>query len=92
MARVTVLALAHERFLDHLTGAHTAEGLSQLGDVDLDRVRRRPRRILRPEQLDQPLRCDQFARVQEQHRQEGALLGRAQLGDRSAVSHLQRTE
>ena len=56
------------------------ECLSKLGYVDLDGVERRPRRGLSPQQVDQAIRRDDLAGVEEEDRQKGPLLGRTELG------------
>ena len=61
-----------------------AERLAEPGDVDLERLDRRGRRLLAPERVDQGLARHRFARAQQQSRQDRALL-RASDVDRAAV-------
>ena len=58
------------------------EGLAKLGDVDLDGMRRGPRRMLTPQQFDQPIDRDDLAHVHEEDRQDRALLRRSELKSR----------
>ena len=51
-----------------------AEHLSQLRDEVLERGRGRSRRLLAPERLDQPVGGDRSPRVEQEQREEGALL------------------
>jgi hypothetical protein len=51
-----------------------AEHLAQLGDVHLDGLAGSLGRLLAPKRVDQPLVGDDLARVQQQHRQQPALL------------------
>ena len=63
-----------------------AERAPQLGDVDLERLGRGGRRVLAPQHVDEPLGGDRVVAVREQqHRQQGALLRRADV-DRPVVS------
>ena len=61
-------------------GAVPARGqrLAQLGHVDLHQLRRRRRRLLPPETLDQALARDRRARVEGEHRQQCPRLGAAE--------------
>ncbi len=68
------------------------EELPQLDDGVLERGRRRPRRVLAPQLVDQPLRRDGLVRAQEQQRQDRALVPPAQRDGRSVVEHLERAE
>jgi hypothetical protein len=54
------------------------EGAPQPQDVVLQRVGGRPRRMLAPQRLSQLVLADRFAGVQRQHREQAALLGRAE--------------
>jgi len=60
------------------------EELSQTGDVDLHRRRRGARRTLAPDGIDEALRWNEFVRVQQQHREHGALLSPSQ-GERPPI-------
>ena len=57
--------------------ALVAEHLAQPGDVPLHDLRRRRRRRLAPELVDQTIGRDDLVRVQEEHGQEGTLLPRS---------------
>ena len=75
-------------------GAALARGqrLAQLGHVYLHQLRRRRRRLLPPETLDQALARDRRARVEGEHRQQCPRLGTAE-GDRPPVDgRLQRSQ
>ena len=54
------------------------EQLAQLRDGVLERGRRRPRRVLAPELVDEALRRDRLVRAQEQQRQQRALIPAAE--------------
>ncbi len=70
--------------LDQAPARERLERLAQIRDVDLDRVIRRAWRRLTPEQLDQPFDGDDLADVEQQDGEQGALLRRAELDERSA--------
>jgi hypothetical protein len=61
-----------------------AERLAEPGDVDLERLDRRGRRLLAPQCVDEGVPRDCLARTQQQRRQQRALL-RAPQVDRAAV-------
>ena len=63
-----------------LSIAEFLERLSQVGDIDLDRMAGGPGRAVAPEQLDQPVDRDDLAGVEQQDREERALFRRAQVG------------
>ena len=68
------------------------EQLPQPRDVDLDDLGGGGRRRLAPEAVDQPVGRDDLVAVQEQERQQGALLGAAQ-GERPPIgARLQRSK
>jgi hypothetical protein len=69
-----------------------AELAAQARDVHLDALGDRRRRRLAPDLVDQPLRRDHVVGVQEQHREQRALLGPAERERATAVGHLQRAE
>ena len=62
-----------------------AERLAQMGDVELDELERRGRRVVTPEAVDQPVRADRRSGLQRQHREHGALLGAAE-ADRAVIT------
>ena len=68
------------------------ELLAELGHVDLDGLHGGGGRPLAPELVDQPLARDHLVRMEEQHREERLLLGRAERHGQSVVEHMQRTE
>ena len=53
---------------------------------------RRCGRLVAPEQVDEPVRRDDRVRVEQQHREEGALLRPSQLHSLFAVEYLERPE
>ena len=59
-------------------GDDRAERLTELRDVDLDRVRGRLRRIAGPERLDEPVDGDDASRLERKDGEEGARLLPAQ--------------
>src|SRR6266545_5120692 len=69
-----------------------AEQLAQRGDVAVQRRRGAGRRRLPPERLDEPVGADHLVPVQEQHRQQGALLRPPRGEVAVAVEDLERTE
>ena len=69
-----------------------AERLAQLGDVHLDRGRRRLGRLLPPELVDQPLTRDGLVRVQKQQGKEAALLRAGDLEAAAVVLDLERSK
>ena len=66
--------------------------LPQLRDVDLECLLRRLRRLLVPERLRQALGRDDLVRMQEEHCQEGTVLGSRQGDDSFPVDHVERAE
>jgi hypothetical protein len=68
------------------------ELFAQQGDVDLNGLDRTGRRVLAPELVDQALPGHDLVRVEEQHREQSLLLGRAESQGQSVVEHVQRTE
>ena len=84
--------------LDHVAGLagddrrSGPERLAQLRDVVLERVRCRSRRILVPQQVDQPIPGHDLVRARQEEREERAL-ARAAEGDRATLlEHLERAE
>ena len=69
-----------------------AQDAAQLGDVVLDDLRRRRRRLLGPELVDQPVRRERFVRVDQQKREQRALLAAADRDLPPVVADLERTE
>jgi hypothetical protein len=69
-----------------------ADRLSQLRDVDLERLSRLRRRALVPERVDQPIAGDDPVGLEEQHGQQCALLCSAQVDLLSVVHDLERTQ
>ncbi len=64
-----------------------------MGDVGLQRVRSRGRRLGSPEHPDQPLRGDHLVGVHDEHGQQQPLLGTRYLDPAAAlIQHLQRAE
>ena len=70
----------------------SGQRLSQLGDVDVDRLSGRRRGRLAPELVDQALARDELVRMQEQDRQDEPLLQPAQRDRLALVDHLERPE
>ncbi|GBC87637.1 hypothetical protein HRbin12_01653 [bacterium HR12] len=64
--------------LDHRSSVVGPQRPAELRDVQLDRVSRGPGRMLPPDQLDQSVRRDDLADVQEQDREDRPLLRRPQ--------------
>ena len=69
-----------------------SEQLAKLRDRVLKRRRRRSRRVLAPELIDETLGRDRLVRPQEQQRQQRALVSAAERHGRALVEHLERTE
>ena len=69
-----------------------AERLAQERDVVLERVPGRPRRALAPELLDQAVGRDRLGGVQEQRREERAVLAPRQVDRLPAVERFERAE
>ena len=69
------------------------EGLSQLGDVHLQRLGRRARRVLTPEIRDQAIGRDDLVSVEKERAEERALFGSPKC-DRAVlvIAHFERTE
>ena len=63
---------------DQRPAAERLERLAQVRDVDLDRMRRRPRRTVAPQQVDQPVDGDDLAEVEHQDGEQRPLLRGAQ--------------
>ena len=68
------------------------EGLAQLRDVDLDGVGGGARRIVAPQQVDQPVGRDDFSGVQQQDREQGSLLRRPKVRGDSLGDGFEGTE
>ena len=70
-----------------------AQYAAQLGDVVLEDLRRRRRRLLAPELVDQPVRRERFVRVDQQEREQRTLLAAADARPSPpVVADLERTE
>jgi hypothetical protein len=69
-----------------------AELLAQARDVDLDALGRRARRPLRPQVIDQPRSRDDLVRMQQQDREQRALLSRPEVQRAPVLDHLQRAK
>ena len=69
-----------------------SEHLAQLRDEVLERRPRRSRRLLAPERFDQPVGGDRPPRVEQEQREEGALLRASKLERRIFAGHLERAE
>ena len=69
-----------------------ADQLAQPRDVHLKSLRCGLRRVVLPEGVDQPIPRDDVVRVEEQHREQGALLGTAEIDGLPIGMHLQRAE
>ena len=67
------------------------QGLSQPMDVYLERLHGRPRGLVSPQQVDETLPGEDFVGIEEQDREQGALLGRSER-NRSLVDGLDRPE
>ena len=72
--------------------AEPLERLSQVGDVDLDRMVGGPRWAVAPQQIDQPVDREDLPGVQQQDREERALFRRAQVGRDPTRGDLERTK
>src|SRR5215208_680968 len=72
--------------------AELLETLSQVGDVDLDRMVSGPRRAVAPQQLDQPVDREDLPGLQQQDRQQRALFRRAEVGRDLTRGDLERTQ
>jgi hypothetical protein len=68
------------------------EHLSQLRDEVLERSRGRSRRLLAPKRFDQPVGGDRSPRVEQEQREEGAVLGAAELQSCVFAGNLERAE
>ena len=68
------------------------EHLPQLRDVDLERLLRRFGWLVLPECVGEALGGDDLVRMQEEHCQEGAVLGARQGDDTFPVDHVERAE
>ena len=77
---------------DLAPSAEGLDGAAEIGDVDLDRMRGGPRGVLTPEDVDEPIVRHDLAGMQQQNREQGALLRRAELGDRTVGGHLERAQ
>ena len=69
-----------------------SQDLAQLGDVDLDALRRFRRRLLAPELVDQAVDRDDLVRVHQQRGQERALLRRPERDRAARLEGLDRPE
>ena len=69
-----------------------AEHLAQVRYVPLNDLVRARGRLLTPDLVDQPIRGDRLAAVQEQHGQQRPLLGRAQRQRAVVIDNLKRPE
>ena len=72
--------------------ARVTERFAQARDVDLNGFRRSRRRRLSPELVDQSLRRHNFAAVEEQDTENGALLRVTELDNLALAEHLERSE
>ncbi|MCH8983653.1 MAG: hypothetical protein IH943_06060 [Acidobacteria bacterium] len=70
--------------LDQIGRAAAGERLAQIGDVDLNGVLGRTRRIVPPNQVDDPVGRDDLVCVEKKDGEDGALLRRAQV-DRAVI-------
>ena len=68
------------------------EQLAQLRDVDLERLLGRLRRLLLPERIDQAIARNDPVRLQQQNRQQDALLLPPKLDRLPVGKHLQRAQ
>src|SRR5262249_19982295 len=68
------------------------QDLSQLGDVNVQRLRGRLGRVVLPQRLDQRVRRDDPVGVQEQDRKEGALLRARDLDRALAIPQLEPSQ
>ena len=68
------------------------EELPELRDEVLERGRSRAGRVLAPERVDQPIGRDRAPRVEQEQREQGALLRASELHERCLGTHLERTE
>ncbi len=71
---------------------HGAERLTELGDVDLDGVRRRVGLLARPERLDQPIDGDDPAGLEREHGEQRARLRSSESDWRAIALHLDGAE
>ena len=69
-----------------------AEHLAKTGNVDLDALPRRLRRLSRPDLLDEPVRRDCPATIEQKEREEGSLLRTAERNHLAVVFDLERPE
>src|SRR5258706_10630933 len=72
--------------------AVSAESLAQLRDVHLQRLAGGRRRLVPPQRVDQPLARDGAVRLEQEPREQRALLLPAQLERAPVVDHLERAE
>ena len=88
------LVLLHLDAIAGRFGLHAvpAERLAQVRDVDLHRLLCRLRPLILPERVDQALGGDDLVRVQEEHRQQRAVLGACQGHHSLPVDHVEWTE
>ena len=77
---------------DEAPAGQWLEGLAQLRDVDLDGVGGRARRIVAPQQVDQPVSRDDFSGVQQEDREQGSLLRRPKVRGDSLGDGFEGTE
>ncbi len=83
---------AHEvagRLRDDAVGS---EELSELGDGVLERRRCGPRRFLAPEPVDETVGGDDIARVEEQEREQRALIAASEPHRRPTIENLERSK
>ena len=80
--------VARRARLDHVR----AERLPQLGDEVLERRRRGRGRIVLPQRLEETVGRDDPSRLEQQHREQRALLRAAELDRLSVSTGLERTE
>jgi hypothetical protein len=69
-----------------------AERLAQPGDVHLQRLLGRLRRLVLPQGLDQAVTRDDLVRVQKQNGEQGALLAAVEIDLSPVLRHLERAE
>ena len=88
------LVLAHLQQVTRRPGLYPLlpEQLAQPRDVDLERFLCRLRRVVLPQRVDQPVIRDNVVGIEEQHGEQGALLGTAEIDGLPIRKHLQRAE
>ena len=77
---------------DHGLAAGLSQSFTQLGDVDLDDLRGRRRRLVAPELVDQAVNRNDLVRPQQEDGEQRTLLRSSERQDTSTVSDLERAE